>query len=282
LNKNTFYESMNNMFRDKFRNIHTIKPCVVTRNNGFTVNVRPLTTTKYRDGQQLPIPEIPDVPLMIYSGTKGGARVTVPVVEGDTVVVLCSDRDVGNLFNSTVNTGSIFPSDEYTPLELYPIMAIPMFFTEPEGTPVDTKNIVVENGSTKITVKPSGDIDIDTPANINVNAGGNATVGVSGDASVDVGGNASMTVGGSATIAVTASVQLSGASVTVDSPQTTFTGNVSIAGLAAVTGALTAATIDSDNVSLDNHTHPYTWTDQQVLVTHPRQTKETQWLMILH
>lgn len=253
MNKNTFYESMNNMFRDKFRNIHTIKPCVVTRNNGFTVNVRPLTTTKYRDGQQLPIPEIPDVPLMIYSGTKGGARVTVPVVEGDTVVVLCSDRDVGNLFGSTVNINSIFPSDEYTPMELYPIMAIPMFFTEPEGTPVDTKNIVIENGSTKITVKPSGDIDIDTPANINVN--------VAGDASVDVGGNLNATVGGNANVAVTASVTLSGTSVTVDSPQTTFTGNVSIAGLAAVTGALTAATIDSDNVSLDNHTHPYTWTD---------------------
>lgn len=269
MNKNTFYESMNNMFRDKFRNIHTIKPCVVTKNNGFTVSVRPLTTTKYRDGQQLPIPEIPDVPLMIYSGTKGGARVTVPVVEGDTVVVLCSDRDVGNLFESTVNTNSIFPSDEYTPLELYPIMAIPMFFTEPEGRPVDTKNIVIENGSTKITVKPSGDIDIDTPANINVNAGGdanmtvggNATVGVSGDASVDVSGNSDMTVGGNATVAVTASVTLSGTSVTVDSPQTTFTGNVSIAGLAAVTGALTAATIDSDNVSLDNHTHDYAWID---------------------
>ena len=253
MNKVSYYESLNLFFRDKLRNVHTIKPAVVTKNNGHTINVRPLSTTKFRDGQQIPFPEIPDVPLMIYSGTKGGARVTVPVIEGDTVLLLCSDRDYGNLLESTVDTSSVFPSDEIEPLEFFPIMAIPCFFTEPEGSPVDTKNIVIENGSTKITVKPSGDIDIDTPANINVN--------VAGDASVDVGGNLSATVGGNANVAVTASVTLSGTSVTVDAPQTTFTGNVSIAGLAAVTGALTAATVDSSNVSLDNHTHPYTWTD---------------------
>jgi len=253
MNKVSAYESLNLFFRDKLRGVHTIKPAVVTQNNGHTVNVRPLTTTKYRDGQQLPLPEIPDVPLMIYSGTKGGARITMPVVAGDTVLLLCSDRDYGTLLDNEVSTTSIFASEDIQPLELFPIMAIPCFFTEPEGKPVDTSNIVIENGSTKITVKPSGDIDMETDANINMSASGNL--------SATIGGNLDATVGGNANVAVTASVTLSGTSVTVDSPQTTFTGNVSIAGLATVTGALTASTIDSNTTSLDNHTHPYTWTD---------------------
>tara|TARA_Y100000593_G_scaffold94032_1_gene191197 strand:- start:13979 stop:14767 length:789 start_codon:yes stop_codon:yes gene_type:complete len=251
MNTNTFYQSLERFVRDKLRNVHTIKPAVVTKNNGHTVNVKVLSTTRYRDGTQLPLPILEDVPLMIYSGTKGNARVTVPVIEGDTVLLLCSDRDFSDLLDSPVDTDSIFPSDSIEPFGIHPIMAIPMFFTEPEGKPIDTKNIVVENGTTTITVKPSGDIDIDTPANINVNAGGNA--------SVSVGGSADISVGGSTT--------LSTASLTVDALTSTFTGNVAIAGnlttagTAAITGALTAATVDGSNVSLENHTHPYTWTD---------------------
>ena len=237
MNTNTFYQSLERFVRDKLRNVHTIKPAVVTANKGSTVDVKVLTTTRYRDGTQLPMPVLQDVPLMIYSGTKGGARVTVPVIAGDTVLLLCSDRDFSDLLDSPVDVDSVFPSDSVEPFGIHPIMAIPMFFTEPEGKPIDTSNIVIENGSTKITVKPSGDIEIDTPANITVNAGGNADI----------------TVGGSTTLSTTA--------LTVDAPTSTFTGNVMIAGTAAVAGALTAATIDSGSVSLDDHTHPYTWTD---------------------
>lgn len=276
MNLNDSVQSLNLFIRDKLRNVHTIKPAVVVRNNGSTVDVSPLTTTRYRDGTQLPFPEIPDVPLMIYSGTKGGARVTVPVVAGDTVMLLCSDRDYGNLLDSTVDTDSVFLSDEIEPLGLYPIMAIPCFFTEPEGEPIDTSNIVIENGSTKITVKPSGDIDMETDANINMKTGGDITADVGGDISASVLGNVSanvsgnvsasvlgnidVTVAGNTNITSTASVTVSGATITVDSPLTTFTGGILVAGVATVTGALTAATVSSDTISLDDHTHHYTWT----------------------
>lgn len=247
MNINSDYEALNLFVRDKLRSVHTIKPAVVLKNNGHTVNVRPLTTTRYRDGTQLPIGEIPDVPLMIYAGTKGNARITVPVVEGDTVMLLCSDRDYGSLLESSVDTKSIFPSDDIQPMELFPIMAIPMFFTEPEGKPIDTENIVIENGTTTITVKPSGDIDIYTPANINVNTGGDANISVEGSATIDVAGPTSLTT----------------ASLDVTAPMSTFNGNVAVvgnlttSGTAGIGGALTAKTIDSDTTSLENHTHDY-------------------------
>lgn len=279
MNTNTFYQSLEKFVRDKLRNVHTIKPAVVTKNNGHTVNVKVLSTTRYRDGTQLPLPILEDVPLMIYSGTKGNARVTVPVIEGDTVLLLCSDRDFSDLLDSTVDVDSIFPSESVEPFGIHPIMAIPMFFTEPEGKPIDTKNIIVENGTTTITVKPSGDIDIYTPANINVQADGDANVNVLGDATTNVlgnmtttvglnmtanvtgnmtsnvGANMSAIVGGTLNTAVTGSASVTAEGVTVTSPLTTFNGNV------AITGTLTALTIDSSTTSLDDHTHDYTWTD---------------------
>jgi len=121
MNVNTDYQALERFVRDKLRYVHTIKPCVVVRNNGHTVDVKPLTTTRYRDGTQLPFNTFDDVPLMIYSGTKGGARVTVPVVEGDTVVVLCSDREYADLLDSPIDTDSIFPSESVQPFGLYPI-----------------------------------------------------------------------------------------------------------------------------------------------------------------
>jgi len=253
MNTNTDFQSLDNFVREKLRGVHTIKPAVVTKNTGHTVSVKVLTTTRYRDGTQLPLPTFDDVPLMIYAGTKGGARITVPVAEGDTVVVLFSDRDYSDLLDSSVSADDIFPAEFIEPFGLFPIMAIPMFFTEPEGEPIDTKNIVVENGSTKITVKPSGDIDIETPANANVSVGGDATI--------DVGGNVTTTVGGNLQGTITGSTTLVSSEVSVTAPQTTFTGNVSIAGTVQVVGPLSATTISSDNVDLDDHTHPYTWTD---------------------
>ncbi len=240
MNTNTFYQSLERFVRDKLRNVHTIKPAIVTKVNGHTVDAKVITTTRFRDGTQLPMPVFPDIPLMIYSGTKGSARVTVPVSEGDTVLILCSDRDYSDLLDSPVTTDSIFPSDSIEPLGINPIMAIPCFFTEPEGTPIDTQNIVVENGSSKITVKPSGDIDIESAGDVNVNSSGNTNVSVGGNASIDVTGTTSLS---------TTSLDITAATTTVN-------------GTLAVTGTLTAATVaTTGGVDLATHTHPYTWTD---------------------
>lgn len=170
MNVNTEYQLLHRFVRERLRDIHTVKPGVVTKVNDFTVDVKPLTTTKYRDGTQLPLPTLEDVPLMINSGGMGNARITMPIKEGDPVVVLSSDRDYDNLRSSEITKDSIFPGQEINPLSLNPIMAIPCFFTEPQGTPIDKDNVVVENGSTKITVKFDGNVEINTEQSFDVTA----------------------------------------------------------------------------------------------------------------
>lgn len=216
---NSYPESLNKFMRDKLRNVHTVKPCVVTKVTGNRVSVKPLTSTKYHDGSQFDLPILDDVPLMIYSANMGGARITVPITVGDTVIVLCSDRDTGDLMNTKVTGPRAFPADEITPLELYPILAIPCFYTIPSEKPISTTDIVIENGSTKISVKPSGDIDLETTANINATAGG--------DVNVDSGGSVNVT-GASQIIADAPLIELrADTQVTVTSPSAVFTGPIS-------------------------------------------------------
>lgn len=247
---NTFTESLNKFMRDKLRNVHTVKPCVVTKVTGNRVSVKPLTATKYHDGSQFDLPILDDVPLMIYSANMGGARITVPIVKGDTVIVLCSDRDTGDMMNTKITKAQAFPADEITPLELYPILAIPCFYTIPSEKPISTTDIVIENGSTKISVKPSGDIDLDTTANINATA--------EGDINVDAGGSVNVT-GASQINADAPFIFLSAeTSVTVDTPLASFTGAITATG--PITGSALYAPILATAPGEDNqfgHVHLY-------------------------
>jgi len=235
---NTFVESLNKFMRDKLRNVHTVKPCVVTKVTGNRVSVKPLTATKYHDGSQFDLPILDDVPLMIYSANMGGARITVPIVKGDTVIVLCSDRDTGDMMNTKITSAQAFPADEITPLELYPIMAIPCFYTIPSEKPISTTDIVIENGSTKVTIKPSGDIDLDTTANVNVDAGGD----------VDINAGGSVNVSGGDTVNIDTPV-----GVNVTSPSTVFSGPIYAP---AVYAPIIAPSEGGDN--LNGHVHDYT------------------------
>jgi len=67
----------------------------------------------------------------------------------------------------------------------------------------------------KLSLKPSGDVVLDTPTKFIVNATGNVEVNTSADAVVSVSGNMTATVGGNTTI---------------DCGQTTITGNLRVDG----------------------------------------------------
>lgn len=157
---NDFGRAMELFFRDSIRRLATIKPAIVQAVEGNRVRVKPLTKTLYKDGTQIECPELFDVPLMIYSAKKGSARITVPVSRGDLVVVLFSDRDYGNLLNENITAANPQDGDDLWCMGLYPIMALPCFFTLPQEKDISSDNIVIENGSTSITVAPSGEVSV--------------------------------------------------------------------------------------------------------------------------
>lgn len=164
-----FKRSVNVSIIEALREVHTIKPAVVTSVNGDRVNAKPLTRTAWKDGTQIGVPELIDVPLFIYSANKGKAKVTVPVKEGDPVLVLMSDRDYGPLLDRPVRKTE-YVSDDITPLGLNPIAAFPCFFTEPDSIPVDSEDIVVENEGSTVNISPAGDISIHSEGNYKVEA----------------------------------------------------------------------------------------------------------------
>lgn len=256
---NTFTESLNKFVRDKLRNVHTVKPCVVTKVTGNRVSVKPLTSTKYHDGSQFDLPVLDDVPLMIYSANMGGARITVPITKGDTVIVLCSDRDTGDLMNSKVTSPQAFPADEITPLELYPILAMPCFYTIPSEKPISTTDIVIENGTTKISVKPSGDIDMETSANINAEAGGEVNLRSGGDTNIESEGGAVNITGATQIVSDAPLIELKASTgVTIDTPTASFTGAITAAG--PITGPAVYAPIIAPapgGINNNGHVHRY-------------------------
>ena len=94
---------------------------------------------------------------MVLSAGAGNSRITLPVKIGDHVVVLMSDRSYSNLISETLGTVPV-DCDEFKTHDLFPILAIPCFFTAKTAKPIDPNNIVIENGSTEISIEPNGKV----------------------------------------------------------------------------------------------------------------------------
>ena len=261
MNANTEYQILHRFIRERLRDIHTIKPGVVTAVNDFTVNVKPLTTTKYRDGTQLPIATLEDVPLMIPSAGMGETRMTMPIKEGDPVIVLMSDRDYDDMLSSEITKDSIFPGMDISPLGLNPVMAIPSFFTEPQGKAIDKENIVIENKQSKITIAPDGDITLETPQNINVKAEKNVSVEAQGDVNVESQGSAVVNSMADITATATGSFSVTGAQISLNGP-VNITGSLTTTGVSTfqsdvtTSGTVTGGVVTNGTVDLGTHVHP--------------------------
>lgn len=174
------------VFEDLINNIHTIKPCIVKSVNysNNTVDVDILTQTRLQDEIQEEFPTLYDVPIMVLSAGGGSSRITLPIKIGDNVVVLMSDRSFYNLITETNGKERVY-CDEFKTHDLFPILAIPCFYTFSTAKEIDASNTIIENGSTKITVEPSGKVVIDaSQAEINCNTIVNGNLNVNGDTTI--------------------------------------------------------------------------------------------------
>lgn len=146
------------MFIDNYmRSVYSILPCEVVGVNHDvpSVDCKPLCYDVNDEGQTIKIPEILDVPLFVYAAQKGKVKITMPVAVGDRVAVLLSDTDTSNvMINPTGDQPVVFAKRN----DIYPLMAIPCFFTPAAPNSISSTDIVIENSSSKVQVKPDGNI----------------------------------------------------------------------------------------------------------------------------
>lgn len=163
MNVNDWPDVLNKFVRNYLRQVHTIKPATVTAVNVATntLSAKILTDTHYADGTNMPQPDVFDVPFFILSAARGSAKITMPIVPGDLVLILFSDRDFHNLLE-TPGT-ELVNSKEVKTHEYSPILALPCFYTQPTAIPVDPLNIVVSNGTTSLTMQPNGAVNVVAP-----------------------------------------------------------------------------------------------------------------------
>ncbi len=204
------------------------------------LNAQPTTKTQRSDDLQVEFLEAQEVPIVIMGGNSGSARITFPVKKGDTVLLLYSDREYGGLLD-TDGTSPV-DTEERTPFGMYPIAALCGYFTRPAAKSISSDNVEIYNGSTQITVQPSGQVVIDASeavTNCNLQVNGNITATGSVDAGTSMSAGTSVTAGSSV------------------SAGTTVTATTTVAGLTlAATTSMTVA-----GTEMSGHTHSYTWTD---------------------
>ena len=100
-------------------------------------------------------------------------------------------------------------------------------------------------------------------ASIDVDPSGNITEQNNGNLTAQVGGNLSATIAGTTNVTSTGDATLKAPNVTIDSPQTTCTGKLTVAGLLTYedglsgTGnaAITGGDVTADGIGLKGHHH---------------------------
>lgn len=152
------------------------------------------------DGKDEPYTLCVDVPILLP--TVQGFHLTMPIKAKDECLLIFADRCIDGWFDA----GDVQRQVEHRVHHISDAFAMIGVNSSPNTIPsYDTDSMVIRNtaNSQKITLKPSGDIDIDTTANVNVTCT-QATVKAS-------------------------------SSVTLDTPSTVVTGKL------AVTGPITSA-----------------------------------------
>lgn len=172
-------EALKGIFDYKLLSVFTCIPAKVQSVNykHNHLNAQPLIKTRRSDGTERTSPELFDVPIFVLSAGRGNTRITMPVKVGDTVLILYSQRSLEDFYGSDGKT--IVDSKSEVTHGMYPILALPCLFTKDSAVPIDPSNLIVENGSTKVTIQPDGNVIVDAPQmtiNANVVINGDTTI----------------------------------------------------------------------------------------------------------
>ena len=193
------------------KELHTALPAIVQSFDPVRqlVDVQPTIQRKIK-GINQNLPFLAGVPIRYLKS--GDFSVTFPILEGDHVLIIMSERSIDNWLES----GDIQPAEDIRRHHLSDAFALPMMYPQPDTvTDFDPEHLQIKslNGNSKITIEKAGNITIDTTNETTINTGGDTIINAEGNTEITTAGE-----------------------TTVDSPQTTLTGGaVTIAGTVSPT-----------------------------------------------
>jgi hypothetical protein len=216
----TLIELLNTFIANKVADINICLPAKIVSYEFKTRKavVKPLLNVKYNDDQVLENPLIYNVP--VVHPAAGGASITFPVKEGNTVLLIFSQKSL----EEWLRNGQLVTPDDPRQNDLTDAIAIIGFKPFSEQVPAESADdFVMDYDGSTITLHPEGIVDVDasevniTSPTVNINA---TDVNVSGKitaSNVDVSGemkSASAKIGGKEFAAHMHSGVTSGGSVT--------------------------------------------------------------------
>ena len=245
-----FSDLIEDIVNNYLSELHTSLPARIVTYDHATQNasVLPLIKRRYFDAGNntdglVDMPIIEGVPVIFPSANTG--ILTFPIKQGDIVLLVFCERSIDNWVFSD-GSEPVDPQDlrKHNYSDAFCIPGLYPFSKALGSHETDTVlrfNVGTANEN-KISLKPNGDVQIDTPAKLIVNATSNVEITTQADAIVNVSGNADVNVTGSTTV--------DSNGVTVNSSTSTFNGDVQ------VNGTLTATTdVIGGGKSLKTHTH---------------------------
>jgi len=138
-------------------NVHTSMPGKVESYSATTRTgqVKPLLKIASFDGEQTEIQSIPDVPFVVY-GTQN-AGVILPVATGDYVLLIFSERSIGE----TMQSGKVSNTSLTNTHSLGFAIALPGLFPRSSTIPITgSTDITIINNGGKVVIDASGDIEL--------------------------------------------------------------------------------------------------------------------------
>jgi len=215
-NVNTFEEALRLYVDNYMRGVYSLLPATVIAVDYSvpSVDVRPSIYNKNSNGDVVRIADVLDVPLFVLSADGGNKRITLPVKVGDRVSVLFSDSDTTNVMTNKTDDAIVTFSD---PNQMFPLCALAGFFTPASPRAIDAENIVLEHGSTKMTLK-SDKVVIDADVEINGDIKLNGSQHTTGTTLVEeqLTGQGGMAISGGSGASVTGSMTITSGDVKAD------------------------------------------------------------------
>lgn len=225
----------------------------------FTVSAQPaiqgVITDKENDESYQDLPMLVDVPILFPQA--GGWHMTFPVQEGDECLIVFASRCIDAWWQS----GGIQKPMESRMLDLSDGFAILAPYSQPKAKQVaggfSSSSVILRDSGKQnfLELTNDGNANLTIQGSLNADVKQNLQAKVSGNAEVNVAGNTTATIGG-ALKASANSITLSAANVTIDAPQTTITGGLSIQGSTQANGAINCnSDVTAAGISLKSHIH---------------------------